>query len=551
MHPPRLLRLPVTGLSCEGHSGTIKAERFGGFLTSSLMGEWRYLKRLLGAVLLATTLAPALACVGGGHVRLTQEVQVSAKDQAAFRAMAPLRVLSGNAPPVARPDKVNGGYVGIGIDVLCFITQRLGLRYEVVDGQDLPAAEKVRLVQDGKADVFLPLSPNSERAALGAFTLPFYEGHYASIARKGWRPEIRGLADLAPHRVGVVRGMAAEPILKGVVAPERLIVFDGPSTEGMFQALRSGAIDVVVFSKNVFQELRYENEYFDLEVVNTLHDAPRSYGFYFHPSPDNLRVARAFDRYLAVLDVSGAVAKHEDGERQFFQRYVTQRSRGLFVWAIGAAGLVLVLVLLVSVYRYRRLAMLLATSNEHILQQQQALRAANAELERLSQTDGLTGLANRRQFDHALLREHARQQRTGAPLSLLMIDLDHFKLVNDHYGHAIGDDYLRAVARVLKTSVTRVTDLSARYGGEEFVCLLPDTPAADAQMLAERIRQGVSGMALPNELASPPHLTLSIGVATLLGGQMDAAQLLAQADEQLYAAKHAGRDRVHAVVLRG
>ena len=106
------------------------------------------------------------------------------------------------------------------------------------------------------------------------------------------------------------------------------------------------------------------------------------------------------------------------------------------------------------------------------------------------------------------------------------------------------------MARVLNTSVTRATDLAARYGGEEFVCLLPETAATDAQMLAERIRQGVSSMALPNELASPPHLTLSIGVATLLGGKTDAAQLLAQADEQLYAAKHAGRDRVHAVVLR-
>lgn len=491
---------------------------------------------------------PALAACGG-QVRLTQPVEFSAQELAGFRAMAPLRVLPLDAPPMARHDPQDG-YSGIGVDVWCFITERLGLRYEIIQRRDLSIAEKIRLVQEGQADVLLPLSANSERAARGIFTRPFYESHYAVIARKDWRPEIRGLADLAPYRVGVLKGVASESLLKTVMASDRLVVIDDVTSEALFQALRDGRIDVAVFSKAVFEEKRYQHEYFDLAVVHTLHDAPRVYGFYFHASPRNQQIVQAFDRYLAVLDVSGAVAEHEDGERQFIQRYVIQRSWHLVVLTAGAGALVLVVVLAALLYRYRRLARLLAASNEHILQQQQALQAVNQDLERQSQTDGLTGLANRRQFDHALLREHARQQRTGAPLSLLMVDLDHFKHVNDRYGHAIGDDYLRAVARVLNTSVTRATDLAARYGGEEFVCLLPETAATDAQMLAERIRQGVSSMALPNELASPPHLTLSIGVATLLGGKTDAAQLLAQADEQLYAAKHAGRDRVHAVVLR-
>ena len=489
---------------------------------------------------------PALAACGG-QVRLTQPVEFSAQELAGFRAMAPLRVLPLDAPPMARHD-TQDGYSGIGVDVWCFITERLGLRYEIIQRRDLSIAEKIRLVQEGQADVLLPLSANSERAARGIFTRPFYESHYAVIARKDWRPEIRSLADLAPYRV--LKGVASESLLKTVMASDRLVVIDDVTSEALFQALRDGRIDVAVFSKAVFEEKRYQHEYFDLAVVHTLHDAPRVYGFYFHASPRNQQIVQAFDRYLAVLDVSGAVAEHEDGERQFIQRYVIQRSWHLVVLTAGAGALVLVVVLAALLYRYRRLARLLAASNEHILQQQQALQAVNQELERQSQTDGLTGLANRRQFDHALLREHARQQRTGAPLSLLMVDLDHFKHVNDRYGHAIGDDYLRAVARVLNTSVTRATDLAARYGGEEFVCLLPETAATDAQMLAERIRQGVSSMALPNELASPPHLTLSIGVATLLGGKTDAAQLLAQADEQLYAAKHAGRDRVHAVVLR-
>ena len=528
-------------------------------MARNLMGEGQYrgdapLRRLgmrlaLCAALLTAALAPALACDGGGHVRLIQPVEPSAQELAEFRAMAPLRVLSADAPPMARYDKRKDGYSGIGVDVLCFITQRLGLRYEIIAGRDLSVTEKIRLVQDGGADVFLPLGENGERAERGIFTLPFYDSHYAVIARKGWRPEIRGLADLAPYRVGVVKGGAFEAVIKGVVAPDRLVVFDDASSAGLFEALRNGFIDVAVYSKSIFDEKRYQHEYFDLAVVHTLLDAPRAYGFYFNPSPRNQRIVQAFNRHLAVMDVSDAVRVHENGERQFIERYVAQRSQYLFWQMAGAAAVVLALVLFLALRRYHRMLRRLAQGNEQILRQQHALEEANLELQKLSQTDGLTGLANRRLFDHTLQREHARQQRTGSPLSLLMADLDHFKCVNDHYGHAIGDDYLRAVARVLKTSVARATDLAARYGGEEFVCLLPDTSAEDARMLAERIRQGVADLGLPNALADTARLTLSVGVATLEGGDTSAAQLLAQADEQLYAAKHAGRDRVCGVVL--
>ncbi len=274
------------------------------------------------------------------------------------------------------------------------------------------------------------------------------------------------------------------------------------------------------------------------------------HGFYLPASLHSQRTGPAFDRSLAVPDVSGAFNAHESAGQQIVERGLARHNSNLF-WQIAAGvAAVLVLVLALALYRYRRMLQRLARSNAQILRQQQALEAANRELERLSQTDGLTGLANRRQFDHALQREHARQQRTGSALSLLMIDLDHFKHVNDHYGHAMGDDYLRAVARVLRASVTRATDVAARYGGEEFACLLPDTPADDACMLAERIRQGVADLGLPNALADTTHLTVSVGVATLERGSSSVAQLLTQADAQLYAAKHAGRDRVQAVVLR-
>lgn len=260
---------------------------------------------------------------------------------------------------------------------------------------------------------------------------------------------------------------------------------------------------------------------------------------------------QAFDRYLAAIDVSESVALHEQGERQLIERYVVQRSQRTLLQAASVVAAALMLGFGLAFLRYRRLARLLAESNRQILRQKQALQTANERLERLSLSDELTGLGNRRAFDQALQREQARQQRTGAPLSVLLVDVDHFKCVNDHYGHSTGDDYLRAIARVLAQAASRPADLAARHGGEEFVCLLPDMAGAAARALAERIREDSAALALPNALAPGRRLTVSIGVATLEGGPATARELLGQADAQLYAAKRAGRDRVHAIVLTG
>ncbi len=495
--------------------------------------------------------AAALDCAGARHVRLREPVAISPQEKAEFRALAPLRVLAVDAPPMARYDPASKSYSGIGVDVWCFITRELGLRHDLLPGQNLSLADKLQQVQDGRADVFMPLSHQADRARLGLFTLPYYESYYAVIARKGRPLPVHGLADLAPYRVGLVKGVALEPQVQAMVAAPRLTRFDQAGSEGMFQALRAGAIDLAVYSRDIFEEKRYAHEFFDLEVIHTLRDDPRSYRFYFSPTPAHQRVAAAFDRYLAAIDSSESVAAHVIGERQFIERYVAQRSQRAMWQTTSVAGALLALVLGLGFLYYRRMAHRLAASHQQVQQQQQALQAANQALEQQSLSDTLTGLPNRRAFDLALHREHARQQRTGQPLSLLLLDVDHFKGVNDAYGHSIGDDYLRAVAQVLRKVVTRSTDLAARHGGEEFTCLLPDTSATQAQTLAERIREATQRLTLPNARAWHPMLTLSIGVATLEAGPASAQQLLEQADGQLYVAKRTGRNRVCATVLRG
>ena len=182
---------------------------------------------------------------------------------------------------------------------------------------------------------------------------------------------------------------------------------------------------------------------------------------------------------------------------------------------------------------------------------QAALSIANARLYQqtleLSFTDSLTGAPNRRQLFLRLEQEHSRSVRFGEPLSVLLIDLDHFKLVNDRYGHLVGDGVLRGVAVALRRNVRKI-DLVARYGGEEFVVLLPRIPRAEALEVAEKLRRSVSSTPLPGpEGGEPLTVTVSIGVATLGVDAEDVPGLLEKADMALYEAKRLGRDRVATV----
>jgi diguanylate cyclase (GGDEF)-like protein len=174
------------------------------------------------------------------------------------------------------------------------------------------------------------------------------------------------------------------------------------------------------------------------------------------------------------------------------------------------------------------------------------LERANEQLKAISLTDGLTHVANRRRFDEKLQDEWKRAQRHGHPLSLLMLDIDHFKRVNDELGHLVGDDCLTEVAALCAAEVQRSGDLLARYGGEEFSILLPATPEEGAVRVAEKVRQAVARSPVySGERVAPVSLTISVGVASLVPGPgVEPQELIRQADEALYAAKESGRNRV-------
>lgn len=166
-------------------------------------------------------------------------------------------------------------------------------------------------------------------------------------------------------------------------------------------------------------------------------------------------------------------------------------------------------------------------------------------LENLAKIDSLTEIANRRRYDEALENEWRRCSRTRSPLSLAIIDVDHFKAYNDHLGHAEGDRVLRLIAKKLSEFVRRPGDLIARYGGEEFILLLPNSSGNAASQLGEEIRSSIEGLRLPHPASAvSPFITISLGGTTTqpCGGEIDPQFFLA-ADAALYEAKASGRNR--------
>jgi diguanylate cyclase (GGDEF)-like protein len=181
-----------------------------------------------------------------------------------------------------------------------------------------------------------------------------------------------------------------------------------------------------------------------------------------------------------------------------------------------------------------------------------ALKRQSDLLRQMARVDALTGLANRRHFDEVLSSEWRRCTRSGKPLSLMLIDLDHFKLFNDHYGHQAGDSCLQQVSACLKAGFARSHDLVARYGGEEFVCVMPETSLEGAEAKAQALEKAVRALRIPHEKSAVADgiVTISVGVAIAIPNVGDeCAALILCADRSLYLAKDAGRGQVRALQI--
>jgi diguanylate cyclase (GGDEF)-like protein len=352
--------------------------------------------------------------------------------------------------------------------------------------------------------------------------------------RRGWLwfPTIEGVAVIDPERLRtnpvrptvsleqlVVDGQASDP-------RDELVLGPGPRNVEFHYAGPSFVVPSRV-------RYRYLLEGLDSEWLEA---GPRRVAYYSRLPPGRFRfrVAAANDDGLwseQPASLSFRVSPHLY-QMPWFYAACTLALAGV-VWSGDR-------------WRGRRIRAREAALERLVEERTHELEEANSRLERLSALDPLTSVANRRRFDEMLDVEWRRGCRTGSPLSLVLLDLDYFKLFNDTKGHQAGDDCLRRVARVLAGALGRAGDLVARYGGEEFVALLPSMGPEDALAVAERLRASVEALRLPHA-GSPvaPVVTLSAGVATVVPEErLSSAALVAAADGALYQAKREGRNRV-------
>ena len=256
---------------------------------------------------------------------------------------------------------------------------------------------------------------------------------------------------------------------------------------------------------------------------------------------------------VSPLDnVERLIAYHPVEDFPLIVTVATARQEALAAWrhqTIFYAAAVMLLLAIIGLFGWRLIGQieLRLAAEDRALQVMGELHQANQRLESLAHQDGLTGLANRRHLDTVLEAEFRRALRSGSALSLIMIDVDFFKQYNDLYGHQAGDECLRRIAAVLKERQRRPGDLAARYGGEEMLMLLPDTDAAGAMQVAEKIRAGIQALDLPHRGNPVGVVTASAGVCAmelLPACARSLEELVGRADAALYEAKHGGRNQV-------
>ena len=354
-----------------------------------------------------------------------------------------------------------------------------------------------------------------------------------------WFPTVRGLVSVNPREVRT-NGLPPSVVLESISVDGKRVAAlpdrTAPPGQGNLE-IQYTALSFVEPAKMRFQ---YKLEGFDADWIDA---GTRRVAYYTHAPPAHYRFRVRACNNDGVWNVEGA-------ELSFTLRPHFYQTTWFLVLCAAAAGLA-------GWATYRRrirelerrrveLTKLVAERTQQLEERSRQLEDANRVLEGLSSRDGLTGVANRRHFDEVLGREWRRAVRERSALSLILTDVDNFKMYNDSYGHLKGDDCLKAVAETLAGSLSRPSDLCARYGGEEFAMILPNTEAAGALTVGESLREAVEERRLEHAYSPVArHVTVSVGVATVRPQDdgADPLSLVAEADAALYEAKKNGRNR--------
>lgn len=406
----------------------------------------------------------------------------------------------------------HGSHIGIAADFMELASTKLGIPIELVPTTSWQ--ESLDFAKARTCDILSLLNKTDERAQYLRFTDPYIDAAVVLVARDEVL-YLNGFEDLTNHTLGVIEGYVYESYIRQNYPDVRLVYVD--NLKDALLRVSNGdifaAVDSLFIVSHHMQNLGLSN----LKIAG---QTDFTHALRVGVRNDDLLMLTAMQK---VMDDIGPKERNEIMRKWFSFRFElgTDYSRVWQVVIIAILGLAFV------IYRYQ-------------VQKRfnRRLQEKNRELERLSETDRLTGVFNRMKLDDVLAAEYERSRRYHRDMSVVMFDLDHFKDINDTYGHQEGDQVLIACAEAVRENI-RKHDVFGRWGGEEFLILCPETDAKGAEQLAEHLRKAIEGM----YVGRAGRFTASFGVAELALTD-DTKRLVGHADKALYAAKQSGRNRV-------
>ncbi|MFP3980418.1 MAG: transporter substrate-binding domain-containing protein [Desulfobacterales bacterium] len=421
-------------------------------------------------------------------------------------------------PPFEEIDE-SGSCRGIAADIMDLLSERLGIPMRVIPTKSWQ--ESLAALENGKCDLLSSVSKSKPEQRGFVVSKPYIKSVNVMVVRNG-QPYIPELHALEGKRVALVDNNPTASYLEDHFPRIDLQLY--PDLNQALQSVSKGQTDAAVGSLHRVSHAIHELGLYDLKIAG---QTPYKESLGLGIRNDDLILNSIMNKALESLserEVSRITRKW------LSVRYDKGFDTLLLLQILGAAALLLSLFL----FWNRKLARL----NRKLGAAHEALAIKSRELERLSITDPLTGIFNRMKFEDILLNEIKRVQRTRQPFSVIMLDVDHFKEINDSYGHQAGDIVLQELAGFLQASV-RKADTLGRWGGEEFLILCPETTGKGAAVLAEHLR----GLIATRRITVAGRVTCSFGVAQHRPGEGE-TQLLSRVDRAMYRAKKGGRNRV-------
>jgi len=432
--------------------------------------------------------------------------------------------------PLSFYNRYDRQWQGIFFDVLKGIESLTGITFKLGNEPNTEWSKILKMLEDGEVSIISELIPTKERQANFLWPKNFtLQSKHALISKNEFHDA--NVNEVLRMKIGLLEGTAHADLFR-TWFPTHPNAIEYKTVTAAFKALEKNEIDMVMASQYLLLFLTNYMELMGYKVnIAFDHFFESSLGF----NKNEVVLCSIIDKALGQINVSKISGKWM--HKTFDYRAKVAQSR--LPWLVGVSVLLLLIIILLLVLHRRilteerRLEVLVEERTAELVEQRKLL-------ERLSLTDQLTNIANRRNFDLHLVSEWRRAMREKLYISMLMLDVDMFKLYNDTYGHQKGDDALKAVAGSLAQTIKRPCDLAARWGGEEFAVLLPNTPSNGALEIAEAIRMDVE---------KTTDVTVSIGVATKIPVNDDPINtaidhFISAADDALYKAKAAGRNRV-------